>query len=258
MKKLILIAAPLCLATSALAQVSFTGGTYTQNFNSLPSTGSATWTNNSTLVGWSAITDATASITTVGAGVGTSTTAGLYGFGIASASDRAIGFVASNAFTGASSTGRGYIGVLIQNTSSDVLENIVVGYTGEQWRKENNSSANALSFSYSLNNTSLTSGVYNFVNPMGFASPITGATSATALDGNQNANRAVLSTSLTGVSLNPGDTIMIRFIDLNDSGNDHILAVDDFNFSAEAVPEPATMTILAGAAAMAALRRRKK
>src|SRR5437660_356417 len=87
--------------------------------------------------------------------------------------------------------------------------------------------------------------------PGWFASPAytagtTGATAA-ALDGNNAANRTVLGpTVLTGVSLNPGDSIFLRWRDIDDSGNDHALAVDDFTLTANAVgaPEPSTAALI--------------
>jgi hypothetical protein len=77
-----------------------------------------------------------------------------------------------------------------------------------------------------------------------FLSPTTGATAAT-LDGNAAANRTVFTPmTLTGVTLNPGDSIFIRWLDIDDSGNDHGLAVDDFSFSASVVPEPSAAALM--------------
>lgn len=256
MKKLILIAAPLCLASSALAQLSFTGTTITQNFDSLPTSSSVIWTNNVTLPGWRAQTDATISIFSVIAGSGTSTTGGLYSFGTGTQTDRALGYVASNGFTGLANVDKGYIGLLIKNDTTATIQNLTIGYTGEQWRRDN-TVTQSLAFSYLKNTTSLTAAGYTNFAALNFDSPnIVGA--ASSIDGNLAANRQAISSALSGVTLDAGETIMLRWVDLNNSGNDHQMAIDDFSFSAEVVPEPATMTILAGAAAIAALRRRKK
>lgn len=263
MKKLILLAAPLCLAASASAQVAFTGS-YSQNFDSLPSTGTNAWSNNSTLLGWYAGTDVTAGMTSLIAGSGSSTTAGFYTFGVAGenpVTDRALGFVTSNAFTGSAGSGRNSIGLFLQNTSGAALTNIQVSYVGEQWRQNGNTSAQSLTFGYAVNATQTDAGVLaastTAVAGLTFISPITGS-SAVALDGNASANSSLLSATLTGLTLNAGETLLLRWIDLNDSGNDHTLAIDDVVVTGDAVPEPATMTLLAGAAALAALRRRKK
>jgi hypothetical protein len=88
---------------------------------------------------------------------------------------------------------------------------------------------------------------------LNFLSPTTGATAA-ALDGNAAANRTVFSNVLlTGVTLAPGQELFLRWLDADDSGNDHGLGVDDFSVSASlAVPEPAT-AVLGGFAALALL-----
>src|SRR4051812_10711579 len=78
--------------TSGWAQFSITTAAtnYTTDFNSLTS---GTWTDGTTVSGWYAKTDVTASITTYGANTGSTTTAGLYAFGIAGTNpltDRAL------------------------------------------------------------------------------------------------------------------------------------------------------------------------
>lgn len=256
MKKLILIAAPLCLASSALAQLSFTGTTITQNFDSLPASSSATFS----LAGWAARTTATSSITSVSAHAGSTSPSGvLASFGTGSALDRALGFHPTNSFTGASGSGLGFIWVRIQNNSGANITDMTIGYTGEQWRNDN-SSVQSLNFSYMVNASGYNDSGFTSVSALTFNSPKTGGT-ATALDGNLAANRTALTNTVTfATAVADGETIWLRWTDLNDSGNDHLMGIDDFSFSAttEVVPEPATMTILAGAAAMAALRRRKK
>src|SRR5439155_2378434 len=111
----------------------------------------------------------------------------------------------------------------------------------------------ALAFSYQVSAIGFSSPIDTGAEPaagwtaftgLNFNTPTTGATAA-ALDGNLAANRTVLgATVLTGVTLNPGDSIFLRWRDIDDSGNDHALAVDDFSFSASlAVPEPATAAL---------------
>src|SRR6187402_2673718 len=76
------------------AQFSVAAGStnYTQNFNTLTS---GTWTDGTTLTGWYAKTDATASITAYAANTGSTTGAGLYALGVAGTNpltDRALGY----------------------------------------------------------------------------------------------------------------------------------------------------------------------
>jgi hypothetical protein len=49
-----------------------------------------------------------------------------------------------------------------------------------------------------------------------------------------------------------GDTLWIRWVERNDNGNDHGLAIDDFSFSASrsvtpgVIPEPASLLVWGG------------
>lgn len=51
--------------------------------------------------------------------------------------------------------------------------------------------------------------------------------------------------------------LQLRIITTNAAGNDEWVGIDNITVTSQAVPEPATMTILAGAATIAAFRRRK-
>ncbi|ODU51419.1 hypothetical protein ABT09_03900 [bacterium SCN 57-13] len=55
-----------------------------------------------------------------------------------------------------------------------------------------------------------------------------------------------------------GSSLWIKWTDLNDSGNDHALAIDDVTFTSRAnpVPEPASMAAL-GLGALGLIRRRR-
>lgn len=249
MKKALFTLAPLCLAATSMAQVVYTGGTYSQNFDSLTPAGA--WANNSTLVGWFAGTDATPSITAFGLNTGATTTAGLYSFGSTSAADRALGWAPSNTFTGASGVGMGRYGFRVNNATTDVITQFTIEYSAEQWRKDN-TSAHTLALEYKVNATGLTDTGFTAVNNFVTLQNATGG----AIDGNLAANRGTLSATITlGTPLAAGDSLFFRWNDLNDSGNDHFIALDDVSFSA--VPEPATMFALA-AGSLLALRRRKR
>ena len=91
------------------------GGTYTQNFDSLANSGTAAWANDSTLPGWYLGTDATPTVATYLVGTGSGTTGAFYSFGSSSATDRALGGLGSNGYYGASGVGKGYIGLILQN-----------------------------------------------------------------------------------------------------------------------------------------------
>ena len=65
-----------------------------------------------------------------------------------------------------------------------------------------------------------------------FTSP-TVMMAASALDGNAEANRvAGLGGTISGVTWNASDTLWVRWIEVNDTGSDHGLALDNVTFSA--------------------------
>jgi len=215
----------------------------TENFNALTN---GTWTNGRSVTGWYARTDATASITTYGANTGSTTAAGLYAFGIAGVNpltDRALGYAPSNAYTGAAGTGKGYLGWRLKNNTGVAIASLAITWTGEQWRKENNASAHSLNLSYQTGATvtNLTDGVWTSASST-FTSPITGATTAAALDGNSSANRTEGISITINVTIPNGEEIMLRWEDLNDSGNDHLMAIDDISIIAYGDSDPPAAT----------------
>jgi len=108
---------------------------------------------------------------------------------------------------------------------------MTIGYVGEQWRLGTVGRADRLDFQYSLNAKSLTDGTWVDVNAIDFASPITSGTLG-ILNGNLAANRTSLSTTISSLNIANGTTFWIRWNDLNATGADDGLAIDDFAFSA--------------------------
>ena len=241
MKRLLLLA-PLLFATQALSQVSYTGGVYSQNFDSLPGTTNntlnSTWTDNSTLPGWYA-SKTTFSVTdgTVGGTAATfdstSTTAnnvGLFSFGTAASTDRALGVRATSNFAGNDPV---LHGVRLVNNTSQTLTKFTITYTGEQWFKSSVATAHTLLLDYQLGASSISAGTWTAASAGTFTAPIATGTTATALNGNTTANRTVKVAVVTGVSWAPGQELWVRFRDANESGNEQGLAVDDFSFLAD-------------------------
>lgn len=219
----------LMVVPSVYAQIQMGVGSYAQNFDSLGSA-AANWTNNLTLTGWYA-SKANGDATNYLTDTGTSTAGGLRSYGVSgvhSSSDRALGSI------GASSINYAY-GIRFTNNTGLTQSNVLISYTGEQWRSgASATSPQSLTFSYQLSPSPITNtytGTWIVFSPLTFISPnLSGSTNA--LDGNTATNRiSFTNVTLSGVSVLPGQELMIRWFDIDDSGFDDGMAIDDFSIS---------------------------
>jgi hypothetical protein len=196
------------------------GTAYTQDFDALANTG----TSSIAPTGWSFLESGTNANTTYSAGTGSSNVGDTYSFGAASSTERALGQLRS----GSVST---IIGAVVVNNTGTSLAMLDITYTGEQWRIGNNAAArdDRMDFQYSLDATSLTTGTWIDVDGLDFVNPIKTAASAGALDGNNSANRATMHVLITGLNIPNGSIFWIRWTDIDASGSDDGLAIDDFS-----------------------------
>ena len=210
--------------SNAPAPVIAGAGRYAQNFDALPSIGTNTWSNNFTLPGW--IAQRTGSGTNIVADAGSSTGGNLYSYGSTNTADRALGSIGSaNATAGSFGWG-----VNLQNTSGRTVTLAALAFAGEQWRNSA-AAAQVINFSY-RKGTNATADLTPTINTgwtnraaFNFTSPVSGG-SASALNGNLAANRAVVQSGLD-LTLAPGEWITLRWQDPDHNGNDHGLAIDD-------------------------------
>jgi hypothetical protein len=224
-------------------------GTYSQDFNSLPSSGTSL--SASTLPGgWSFVKGGGGS--TYAASNGDSSSQNVYSFGPKSNSDRALGSI-----DGGSSKIQTF-GVTFTNNTGGTIKDLEITYTGEQWRKEacedddltatSSSSSTCdrdkLLFAYSTNATSLTNGSWTSVSALNFNSPINSRSSSGALNGNSASNRTLISATISNVNIPTGTTFILRWRGYNricidddaapsggSSSCSDGLAVDDFSLT---------------------------
>jgi endonuclease/exonuclease/phosphatase family metal-dependent hydrolase len=225
------------IALAAPAQILMSGGTYSQNFDVLATSGTVNWTNDLTLPGWYAAKGSVDAPTYI-ANAGTTTTGSIYSFGtngVNSTADRALGSVAGSSTAYAS-------GVRFTNDTGLAVSNLTISFTGEQWRNASgaNGVTNTLAFSYQIANAPLTNAdAVNAENWMAFGtldfkSPFvnTNATSGSPLDGNVTTNRLTfVNVLLAGVAVAAGQEIFLRWRDVDDTGNDAGMAIDDFSLN---------------------------
>lgn len=254
--KFLVAAVALAAAASAQATVSVSSVAfnYSQSFDSLASTGSITFVNDSTLTGWSLFRGSGTSLT-VTAGTGSSNAGGFYSFGDAGSTERALGSVASG------TTGTLTYALALTNNTGLALDSFKLNYDGEQWRNGGVTAVHQLTVQYGFGASY--AAVTNWTSAgaaFDFSSVQNTATAGAVVTG----NTVGLVPALGGTVITnwaAGDTLWVRWTDIDNTGSDHGLAIDNVSFSvtATAVPEPGTYAmLLAGLGAMGFLARRRR
>ncbi len=212
--------------------VSYTGGLYSQNFDSMGAAGTVT------PLGWHVGSGLGGAVpgTTVVADDGSNTVAGNYNYGVAGvhlSDERALG---SKNDSGTQLDTEVHF---VNNTGFSITQ-FTVNYTGEQWRDGGSGVPNTLRLQVSLNGVSW----INLGAAFNFTSPINNAGLPTLLDGNAVANQVtgIGGTFTLSTAIANGAAFYLRFADKDDSGKDAGISVDDFKFTA--VPEPSGYMLL--------------
>ena len=197
---------------------------YSQDFNTLANSG----TSSSLPTGWFIDESGTSAAVNgmYAAGTGSGTAGDTYSFGATGSTERALGDLRSGTLVP-------IIGASFTNNTGGTIAILDVAYTGEQWRLgAANRGPDRLDFQYSANATSLITGAWTDVDPLDFSSPDAGLGTTVGLrDGNSPAFRTTIAGQITGLTLPPGGTIWMRWLDVDVSGADDGLAVDDFSIT---------------------------
>jgi hypothetical protein len=252
---------PAVAASSANAAAIFTGGVYTQNFDSMGPAGTTAPTDwiVSLLTGNpSRVTDgggaASGGNITLTVDNGSDATAGRsFNYGTTAASDRAIGNKPTT-----TASGDRIMQLTLNNNTGAPITTLGIGYTGEQWnlgQGTSSSGSEMLRLYYSLSPSSGWVSV-----GLDWTAPIQAllGNPQGARDGNASGNRTVLSTNFTPASpIAPGTDFYLRWLDwYENSTNDHGLAIDDVSITA--TPEPASIGLLALGGLTLVNRRRRR
>jgi DNA/RNA endonuclease G (NUC1) len=229
--------ASLSITSASSTQIYYSGGTYAQNFDSLPSSGSYTFSVTGGAVvpvadspigaaqagGWAFSNyGATTAVAKFAVGTGSSTAGSVYSLGSTGNSDRALGSLGS-------SSAISRFGATIVNNTGQTINAVTLSYTGEQWRR-GGGAINKLTFSYGVGATDINTGTFTTAAALDFTAPVTVGSSLT-LDGNLAANRTAISSTLTSLNWTPGSTLVLRWTDTDDNGSDDALGIDDFSLS---------------------------
>ena len=176
------------------------------------------------------------------------------GTGAGGDNERAVGVLSSGSRTPA-------IGVEIVNNSGAALASVTISFTQELWRTagdagspppigEENITTAAWSQTgaagvTSANYLSVTTG-FTVETDLDLVSPTpAGGDAATYVDGNLAINQTARTATIDFTTpIAVGESFFLRFQDFLNDGSDAAMAIDDFSFSATAVPEPASLGLL--------------
>lgn len=237
---------------TAVTDYSLTTTTYTQNFDGLANSG----TSQALPAGFQLVENGTggAADGVYATGTGSSNAGGAYSFGTSGSTERALGSL------GSGSVGPIWYGGIFTNGLGGTIDSLAFAYTGEQWRS-GTATIDGLTFQYSLDATQLDNGTWTTFAGLNYTP--TNNTNAGAIDGN------VFSTAvagvITGLSIADGARFGFRWVDVDTTGSDHGIGVDNLSIGSTlvpvpgGVPEPSTwaLLILGFGTVGASLRRRR-
>lgn len=237
----------LFLPLALLGQLHYDGGLVVQNFDSLPLSETFDYSDQGVAKGPTQLTQAP--VMAVGAdgwcvyaragaqlllevGNGSSGTASVYSFGHPAARDRALGSLAGGGHAAS-------LGWRLVNRTGRTLNEFTISFFAEQWRNGGTSSLTGLKGEYRVADVGdIDSGTFKPVAAMDAlaVSAVSGA--AFSMNGNSPACRTECSATVTGLSWAAGQTLILRWRDLDETGADNGLALDDVLFFAPTAPAP--------------------
>jgi hypothetical protein len=200
------------------------GVNFTENFNTLATTGSTTLSNSFEF----AFNESPGDLT-YAADNGSNSAANTYSYGTTGSTDRAFGEITGSVVS--------TIGACFTNNTNHAITSLIIGYTGEEWRLGvADGTLDRLDFQISTDAISLTSGTYLNVDALDFTTPANSG--AGAKDGNAAANRTVFApVAITPAApIQPEKTFYIRWLPSNISGANDGLAIDDFSIGTSLGP----------------------
>jgi hypothetical protein len=213
------------------------GSNYTQDFNALPNAGTYTFTSNGPLEitssngfggnvnGWYVQQYLGTNNIFWLVDNGNATNGSAYSYGSTSSTDRAIGAISST-------TRQHRFGALITNNTGGPINQIAISFYTEMWRRGDFATGNITNFEYKTNATNINDASgFVAISSLNLVTPNLAVPINTATDGNSSANRTFVTYIITGVFINPGEVLAIRWSDPNETSSDDGLAVDDFSFT---------------------------
>lgn len=214
------------------------GTTYHQNFDQLPLSGSFILTGKGphaldapplslmTLKGWQILqVTGNQPNTNVLTGTGSGTGSGVYSYGLSGNNNRSIGSLAS-------STGVYAFGVVLENLTGGILNKMSIRYKATQWRKGGSGNTNNWQFSYQTRQANSIDTTNLIKKTEGNLTSIHISSGSATLNGHLSTNQYNINFTITDIIWRPGEKLILRWDDQDETGSDDGMAIDDFEFSA--------------------------
>ncbi|HEY9660191.1 MAG TPA: Calx-beta domain-containing protein, partial [Allocoleopsis sp.] len=146
----------------------------------------------------------------------------------------------------------GWFAFSATNTTGATIDTLNLSFNGEEWRNGGNTSAQTMVLEYGFGASF--DAVTTWIAPgssFDWSSPVVGSTAA-AVDGNSTGLVANRGGTLSGLNWDNNQTLWIRWVERNDAGNDHGLAIDNFSLSTDAIPPAVPIVAISATDATAA------
>jgi uncharacterized protein len=168
------------------------------------------------------------------ANTGSDTASDTYSYGSGGSTDRALGSLASGSISDLR------FGTTILNSTGSTLDSIAISLRAETWRN-GSSTDDVANFQYSLDATSLNTGTWTDIDSLDLITDATLDPANTAATRNGNVDFVDLAGSISSLNLANGQSLWIRWVDLDSTGSDDARGIDDVSITGSVIPEPASL-----------------
>ena len=123
-------------------------------------------------------------------------------------------------------------GAIFVNNTGGTLNKFTLSFTTEQYI-DGATSTNTMTFNYAVGGTNINTGTFVAASALNMLSPLASTPGTTTyIDGNAVGNKTAVTSTVSGLTWVNGTNLVVRWSDINESGVDDGLGIDDLSFSA--------------------------